>query len=499
MEGSNPRESSETIKMTITIMTRFNKYLLTICFLAAGALAYGQQADSTITLQQCLDIAIKNNLTVRQSDRTAQSAGIDYRQSKENLLPTISASAQRTFYQGRGISPVTNAYVNQSVTNDGYGASASMTLFNGLSLINAVKSASLAFQAGKMDFQAAKDVVVVNVVTGYLSILDAEEILSASKNSLAVQQQTLDRLKILEQQGANKAASDYTDQEGQLEGNKVSVVNAQNNLDAAKLSLFQLMNVPYRPDAQFQELNAQELAEGNGSDPDKMYQTALQQFAAIKAATLHRESAEKNLSSARGALYPTISLGGGVSTAYSNSARNSVFTDSTFNVPTGLFTNTPTGKQPVLTDVANYANDNVSYRDQLKNNYNSSVYLGLNIPIFTNGYKRNTLAKAKLNLLNSIDVEENTKIVLKQNIEQSFYNMQAAYKRYQATLEQVKAYTESYRIYKLRFDSGVLTSVDLIIAKNNLDGATFSLISAKYDYFIDNKILDYYQGKLSSF
>ena len=87
--------------------------------------------------------------------------------------------------------------------------------------------------------------------------------------------------------------------------------------------------------------------------------------------------------------------------------------------------------------------------------------------------------------------------MLKQNIEQAFYNMTSAYKRYEALVEQVRVYTESYRIYKLRFDSGVITSVDFIIAKNNLDGATVNLISAKYDYFIDSKILDYYQGKLS--
>jgi outer membrane protein len=480
-------------------MNRFNKYLITLILLSSSVFAFGQQADSLLTLQQCIDLAIKNNLTVRQADRTSQSAGIDFRQAKENLLPNITANAQRTFYQGRGISPVTNSYVNQSVTNDSYGASASMTLFNGFSLINAVKSASLAFQAGKMDFQAAKDVVIVNVVTNYLSILDNQELLSASKTALDVQQQTVDRLKILDQQGANKAASDLTDQQGQLEGNKVALVTAQNSLDAAKLNLFQLLNIPFQQGMKFEPLNAQDLTGGYGSDPDKMYQTALQQFAAIKAATLHRQSAEKAVSSARGLLYPTITLGGGVATAYSNSATKSIFTDSTFNVPTNTFINTPTGKEQVLTDQANYNNESVGYRDQLKNNYNSSIYVGLNIPIFTNGFKRNALAKSKLSLLNAKDVEDNSKIALKQNVEQSFYNMNAAYKRYQALENQVKAYTESYRIYKLRFDAGVLTSVDLIIAKNNLDGATYNLISAKYDYLINSRILDYYQGKLSSF
>ena len=451
---------------------RFSKYILTLFFITGSILANAQGADTTamFSLQKCLDIAVKNNLQVKQSGLNAESARIDLRQSKENLLPSISGNASRTFYNGRGISPITNAYVNQAQTNDSYNLNGSMTLFNGFALQNAIKSASLAYQAGKMNFQAAKDVVTVNVITGYLAILDNKEILSASKSQLAVQQETVDRMVILEKEGANKAASDLTDQQGQLATNQVAVVNAQNSLDASKLNLFQLMNIPYQPNAGFQDINAGNLTGDYGADPNQVYQTALQQFAAVKAAALTRQSAEKNVNALRGALLPSITLGGNLQTAYSNTAAQ---------------------------QDSSGASHSIAYRDQLKNNYNSSVGIGLNIPIFTNGIKRNTLAKAKINAMYQRDVEENTKIVLKQNIEQAYYNMTAAYKKYQALTEQVRVYTESYRIYKLRFDAGVLTSVDFIIAKNNLDAATVNMISAKYDYFIDSKILDYYQGKLS--
>ena len=210
-----------------------------------------------------------------------------------------------------------------------------------------------------------------------------------------------------------------------------------------------------------------------GSDPDQIYQSALKQFAAVKAATLNRQAAEKNVSSLRGSLAPSITLGSGISSAYSNKAQQSIVVDSvnTFQ--------------------------SVSYHDQLKNNYQSYVSIGVNIPIFLNGIKRNTLAKAKINALYQRDVEENAKIVLKQNVESAYFNMMAAYKKYQVLMDQVKAYTESFRIYKLRFEAGVLTSVDYLLAKNNLDAATVNMISAKYAYFIDSKILDYYQGKLT--
>jgi outer membrane protein len=437
---------------------RFGKYLLTILFLIAAVLAHAQ-SDTTLTLQQCLDIAIKNNLEVKQSYTNSELARIDLRQAKENIIPSISAGAQRQFSQGRSLNSANN-YVNQSQTSDYYQVNGGVTVFNGFSLINAIKAASYAYQAGKLNFQAAKDVVTVNVITGYLAILDNAEILNASKSQLAVQQENVDRLTVLEKEGANKAASDLTDQQGQLASNQVSLINAQNSLDGSKLSLFQLMNIPYQPDAKFASLDAEKLTGDYGADPDSAYQTALKQFAAVKAATLSRESAEKTVSSLRGLLAPQLSLNGGLSTNYYNT-------------------------QPQ------------SYNDQFRNNYISYLTIGLNIPIFTNGLKRNTVAKAKINALYSRDVEENSKIMLKQNIEQSFYNMSAAYKKYQALEVQVKAYTESYRIYKLRFDSGVITSVDFIIAKNNLDAATVNLISAKYDYYINSKILDYYQGKLS--
>lgn len=476
---------------------RFSKYILTLLFITGAILANAQGTDTSFTLQKCLDIAIKNNLQVKQSNTNAELARIDYRQAIENLMPNISGNATRSFNNGRAINPSTNGYVNQSATNDNYSLSGNLTLFNGFSLINAVKATSLAFQAGKMNFQAAKDAVTVNVITSYLAILDDEEILTASKSQLAYQKETVDRLTILEKQGANKAASDLTDQQGQLAANQVSVVNAQNALDAAKLTLFQLMNIPYQPSAQFQDVNAENLRGDYGSDPDQVYQTALQRFAAVKAATLNREAAQKNVSSLRGQLAPSITLGGGLSSAYSNKAQQSVFTDSVTNAVPGIYAQGPAGKESIFSTTANNSLENISYRDQLKNNYQSYISIGINIPIFLNGTRRNALSRAKINALYARDVEENSKIVLKQNVESAYLNMMAAYKKYQVLMDQVKAYTESFRIYKLRFDAGVLTSVEYLFAKNNLDAATVNMISAKYDYFINSKILDYYQGKLT--
>jgi len=322
---------------------RFSKYFLTILFLACSILAHAQK-DTVLTLQQCLDIAIKNNLNVKQFDLTMEQDRIGLNQAKENLLPSITGSASRELSQGRSINPVTNTYVNQSLTSDNYGVSASLTLFNGLALQNAIKQAAFNYQAGRMDFQQAKDQVTINIITAYLSVLDADEILEQSKSQLAVAKENVNISEIKEKDGANLTASTLSDFQGAYASSEVAVVQNQNALDAAKLNLYNLMNIPYNKDSKLQSLNAQDLVGQYGANADQVYNTALQQLSIVKAAVFRRESAEKAVKVAQGQLLPTLAVNGGISTNYSSADQKSVLIDSTV-VPTGAYINTPASKR----------------------------------------------------------------------------------------------------------------------------------------------------------
>lgn len=441
---------------------RLTKYLFSLILLSSCFFAYAQQQSNVLTLQQCLQVAIRNNLTAKQDSITAEQGKIGFLQAKENLLPGITGSAGRDITSGRALNPQTNTYITQSVTSDNYSAGGSVTLFNGLALQNAVKETKLAYQSGKMNFQAAKDLITVNVITAYLAVLDAKDQLNQDSSALAVAKENLDRVEILETQGDNKNGSDVYDARGSYQSSVVNVVSGQNNLSASVLNLYQLMNIPYNPNAQLQPLNAEDLKGDNGINPEDVYNTALTSLADIKAATLERQSAEAEVRSSRGQLWPSLVLSSGISTYYS-----------------GI--------------------NNSAYFSQFRNNYGTSVGLSLNIPIFTNWYRHNNVTLAKLNLENQRYIEENTKIQVRQNIESAYYNMVSAYQRYKSLEDEVKAYTESFRISKLRYEAGVLNSVDFVTSKNNMDGANLALISARYDYLIYSKILDYYQGKIPVF
>ena len=450
------------------------------------------QSD-TLTLKQCVETGINNNLLVQQSNLQMQSDEINWKQAKLNMLPNLNGSVSHGFNQGRSIDPFTNGYINQSNNTGSYNLSSGVVLFNGFSLLNSVKQTSLAYQASKMDWQQAKDNITINIILAYLQVLNNNEQLQQSKNQLALSKQQVDRLEVLQQQGAINP-SDLSDLKGQYSGDQLSIINSQNALESSKLTLCQLMNIPYNKNMELEKISAETLATKYEDTPDKIYSTALTQLALVKAVDLRKLSAEKGLKVAKGELFPTLSFGANTNTNYSSTASQEIFLNSS-NIASADYVTVNNTQYPVMKQINNFSSQNISYGKQLKNNRFTSFDLSLRIPIFNGLQSRNRVKQAQLTLKNSELVAATTKTQLQQNIEQAYINMSSASDRYKTLLDQVSAYSESYRIAEVRFNSGLGTPIDYLTAKNNLDRANINLINAKYDFELRTKVLDYYQGK----
>ena len=149
----------------------------------------------------------------------------------------------------------------------------------------------------------------------------------------------------------------------------------------------------------------------------------------------------------------------------------------------------------MITTQPNFKTDKINYNKQLNNNLYTTVSLDLRVPLFNNFSQRNRIKKAALQLKNTDYVAEATKIQLRQTIEQAYANMTAAKNSYDALTRQVEAFALSFRIAEVRFNAGVETVIDYVIAKNNYDRANSNIIIARYDYLLRTKILDYYRGR----
>src|SRR6185369_7659279 len=162
------------------------------------------------------------------------------------------------------------------------------------------------YQASKMDWQQLKDNLTINVILAYLAVLNAEDRLAQSHNQVDLTKKQVDRLDILNKQGAI-IPSQLSDLQGQYAADQLNVISLESELQSAKLNLCQLMNILYDKNMELEKIDAETFATKYDGTPGKVYQTALQQFSLIKAVDLHERSAEKAVLAAKGRLFPTLS------------------------------------------------------------------------------------------------------------------------------------------------------------------------------------------------
>lgn len=65
-------------------------------------------------LEQCLDYALKNNIQVKKTQLSQQSAQINLNQAKNNRLPSVNGSVSANMNNGSVINQITNQRMNQT-------------------------------------------------------------------------------------------------------------------------------------------------------------------------------------------------------------------------------------------------------------------------------------------------------------------------------------------------------------------------------------------------
>jgi len=471
-----------------------NKFLFGGLHLLLLAFSLQGYSQTTMTLKQCIETGLANNFDVLQRQLQAQSDKANWKQAKLNIFPDLNASAGHSFNQGRSIDPYTNAPVTQAFNSSDYGISSNVVLFNGFAIRNNIKQNSLSYQASNMEWQQEKDNLTINIILAYLQVLSNTDLLEQARNQFTLSGKQVERLEAMDKEGAVRP-SDLSDLKGQYAGDQLSIINAQNALEAAKVSLSRLMNVPYNKDLALEKIEPASFAAKYDNTPDSIYQVALKHLALIKAVDLRQQSAGKGIKAARGQLFPRLSFGASASTRYINTALQNQYINTVY-APTSDTVIVNSTKYPVLRFQDQFTLPaKIAYMDQLDNNLRTSFGLNLNIPIFNSLVQRNRVKQAKIYFKSAELIAKTTRTQLSQDIDLAYVNMTSAADRYRVLLEQADAYNESFRAAGILFQQGASNSIDYLTAKNNLDRTNINLIIARYDYVLRIKILDYYQGK----
>ncbi|GGD12912.1 TolC family protein [Hyunsoonleella pacifica] len=443
------------------------------------------------TLDECINVALENNLDLKSTNLRANSAKIDHQQSKANLLPNVNGNFNLGVNDGRSIDPFTNDFINQELTFSNMGLSLNMTVFNGFRLLNAAKQNQLNREAAELEIEAAKQDLVLNVTLAYLQVLNSKAILELTQQRYQATKMQLEIQKeFYENESGNPA--DYADILGQIANDETSVLQSESNLNNSQLNLLRLMNIKNTTNVDTEgillDLEKYQLS------ADEVYQQALENLVTFKANTLRIEAAKKGVSATKAQFTPEISVFGGVNTNYSSAAE--IFSNSgTSIVETGDFVSINGQDFPVMTEQTEFSAESISYNDQLDNNLNTVMGVAVRVPLFNGFRAKNNVALEKIRVEESILELERTHLDIKNTISQVHFDMEAVFNRYKSIQKQVEAYTESYRINEIRFNNGVSNFLNYITSKNNLDNSKVNLANAKYEYILRVMVLEYYRGK----
>ena len=433
-------------------MNFINRIIIAVFLLASSAV----QAQETWSLQKCIDYALENNIQVKQQQLNADYYQNELKQAKYNKLPGVSGSAGNNFSFGRSqVSDGTYQNFNSNTTSAG--VSLSLPVWNGFQLHNAVAKADLDLRARLQDLQKAKDDLILNIAADYLEILFANEILQVAKDQIEVTKLQVDRTTKLVNAGS-VARGSLLEIDAQLANEELNQVKAENDLQLAYLNLYQLLELPAT-----QSFNIEKpilpVVTANRSMINSMdvFKNAVQVRPEVKSAEFDLQASQKAVAIAKGNLYPTLSFGADYSNWYNNKYE-------------------------------------INFKDQLKNNESYGFGVSLSVPIFSKFAVRTQISNAKLDVISKeLDVQ-NTKNVLRKEIEQAYINAVASLKKYMASNKAVESMQEAFRYTEEKFNVGMVNSVEYNQAKNNLTSAQSDLAQAKYDYIFRTKILDFYNG-----
>lgn len=497
---------------------KWHFYLLPILFFFISLLSLKAQntnashAPLELTLQECIDYAIRNNINVKHSKLNVLADQVALRQSKSDLLPSLNGNSNFSHNVGRTINQFSNEYVDQPVSQQSVGVSTEVVLFNSFRKLKTIKRNKNNIVISQSNLEATENDITLQVINAYMLILLNKELLATTRFQLQTRELQLNRTRKLVQAGSLPEA-DALQLEAQLASDELAVVNAENDLALAQLQLKQILQVPYE---QFFEIVVPEVdvpdEEALPSSADVVYREAVNTLPSIRSAELQIMSAQYDVSIVKTGYYPSLSLSAGIFSQYSSIAPSLIPVPGTDNVsqilPTGDFLIAPAGipdipagtRIPILTEteVPNAFTEN-NYFSQLDFNLRRFVSISLNIPIFNNWQVKANVANAQIGLDRAELDAVNQRTQLRQTIEQAYLDAKSAAKSFFANQRQVESLQTAFRNTEIRYQAGGIDAVDFNQAKNELNTAESNLVRSKYNYLFSIKVLDFYQGKPLNF
>ena len=415
--------------------------------------------DKIWTLEQCVDHALENNITILQAENSLLSSKQDIISAKGNFLPSINSNLSGGASLGN-IEVFPGEFRDREFYSTSVGIGFSQSVFNGFRNINLLNQSKLSLERNQFELEKFKDDISLNVANTYLNVLFNKENLELAKLQVEFSEFQVNQVKTLVEAGS-EPNSTLIETQATYSRDIQNLTIAENNHDLALLTLAQLLQLPYENfDVEVIEIDTPS-ANLMYNDITPILNYALQNRNEIKVAERDIELAKLGTKISKSAYLPNVSMGYG------------------FNAS------------------ANFSNLTVDDEllDQLNVNKGHSINMNISIPIFNRNQTKAQVKKSKIQEETTNLALEQAKINLESTIQRAFTDARAALKSYEAAQLSLQSQEVAFKNSQERFIIGALNSFDLEQSRLRMINARSSLINAKYDFIFKTKVLDFYLGK----
>jgi outer membrane protein len=258
--------------------------------------------DQHLTLDQCIETALKNNPTI-----LASLYGVDVYRSKVgearySYYPQISASASYTRLNPLSSSTST---LDSSYASDQYTSSItlSQTILDFGKTSQQIDISKYNLESSRSDLNNTQDDVILSVKEAYYGVLLAARNRDVAEDVLKQYQLHLDQAKGFYEVGT-KARIDVIKAEVDLSNAKLSLITAENAFKIAWVTLNNVMGTPDAPERAIEDnLSFHHYAITLEDATARAYENRSD----LKSIIAKRQAAEKNISLARSDYYPVLS------------------------------------------------------------------------------------------------------------------------------------------------------------------------------------------------
>jgi outer membrane protein len=382
------------------------------------------------------------------------------RQSKSAFLPDLRFST--TGSQSYDRTPVggstTGSSLGSLTSSMNAGISSSYTLYNGGANRANLRQAQLQQTAGGQDVERTKQSVVFNVASNYLGLIEAQEQLRVRRETLASEQAQRDQIREFVQAGRRPIADQYQ-AEASVASAQLAVVQAQRDVELAKVDLIQTLQLDPRGDYTFQAPPAGQAQTTGVAGLDSLLARAFERRVDLAARQSELDAAAQGVRAAQAAKLPTVSVSAGYNTSLNSSRDQALF-------------------------------------DQLNQRQGGSVSVGVSLPIFDRGNTAAETQRAKIQEDNARIALENERQQVGLEVRRAYLDFQAAQEQLNAAQAQQTAAQQSLTATQERYNAGVGTLVELTQARATLQQAQSALVTARYNLLFQRTLVDYYVGDL---